>query len=79
MLCNVINNKSFERLAGVSVTECVRVFGRNLLVLFKLVLLERGVLVYHSPVAPVARTIASILALLPHTLPDGLVHAAATK
>uniref|UniRef100_A0A2P2I3L7 Late secretory pathway protein AVL9 homolog n=1 Tax=Hirondellea gigas TaxID=1518452 RepID=A0A2P2I3L7_9CRUS len=64
---------------GIHVSECVRVFGRNLLVLFKLLLLERGVLVYHSPVSPVARTIASLMALLPHTLPHGIMGAAATN
>ena len=60
-------------------SECVRVFGRNLVVLFKLVLLERAVLLYHSPVAPVVRTIASLLALLPHTLPHGMHLAAAAR
>ncbi|KAK3879656.1 hypothetical protein Pcinc_015800 [Petrolisthes cinctipes] len=66
-----------DKLAhGVFVSDAVRVFGRNILVLFKLVLLERRVLFYHSPVGPLVRTITSLLALFPDNFPTGLAHAA---
>lgn len=61
---------------GVFVSDAVRVFGRNILVLFKLVLLERRVLFYHSPVGPLVRTITSLMALFPDNFPNGLAHAA---
>ncbi|XP_042230694.1 late secretory pathway protein AVL9 homolog isoform X2 [Homarus americanus] len=61
---------------GVFVSDAVRVFGRNILVLFKMILLERRVLFYHSPVGPLVRTITSLMALLPDNFPNGLAHAA---
>ncbi|KAB7503200.1 Late secretory pathway protein AVL9-like protein [Armadillidium nasatum] len=76
-----LNNTNWkDRLMhGLCVSEAVKIFGRNVLVLFKLLLLERKVLFYHSPVAPLARIITSLLALLPANLPDGLAQAAATR
>lgn len=64
---------------GVFVSDAVRVFGRNILVLFKLVLLERRVLFYHSPVGPLVRTITSLMALFPDNFPNGLAHAASMR
>ncbi|XP_045129162.1 late secretory pathway protein AVL9 homolog isoform X5 [Portunus trituberculatus] len=61
---------------GVFVSDAVRVFGRNILVLFKLILLEKRVLFYHSPVGPLVRTITSLMALFPDNFPNGLAHAA---
>lgn len=66
-------------LAGVFVSDAVRIFGRNILVLFKLILLERRVLFYHSPVGPLVRTITSLLALFPENFPNGLAHAASLR
>lgn len=60
-------------------SDAVRVFGRNILVLFKLVLLERRVLFYHSPVGPLVRTITSLMALFPDNFPGGLAHAASMR
>ncbi|KAK4310949.1 hypothetical protein Pmani_017525 [Petrolisthes manimaculis] len=69
-----------DKLAhGVFVSDAVRVFGRNILVLFKLVLLEKRVLFYHSPVGPLVRTITSLLALFPDNFPTGLAHAASLR
>ncbi|XP_045129163.1 late secretory pathway protein AVL9 homolog isoform X6 [Portunus trituberculatus] len=66
-----------DKLAhGVFVSDAVRVFGRNILVLFKLILLEKRVLFYHSPVGPLVRTITSLMALFPDNFPNGLAHAA---
>ncbi|XP_071537401.1 late secretory pathway protein AVL9 homolog isoform X4 [Panulirus ornatus] len=64
---------------GVFVSDAVRVFGRNILVLFKLMLLEHRVLFYHSPVGPLARTITSLMALFPDNFPNGLAHAASLR
>ncbi|KAK7074015.1 late secretory pathway protein avl9 [Halocaridina rubra] len=63
----------------VYVSDAVRVFGRNILVLFKLILLERRVLFYHSPVGPLVRTITSLMALFPENFPNGLAHAASLR
>nr|XP_053644228.1 late secretory pathway protein AVL9 homolog isoform X2 [Cherax quadricarinatus] len=69
-----------DKLAhGVFVSDAVRVFGRNMLVLFKMLLLERRVLFYHSPVGPLVRTITSLMALLPDNFPNGLAHAASLR
>ncbi|XP_045129158.1 late secretory pathway protein AVL9 homolog isoform X3 [Portunus trituberculatus] len=64
---------------GVFVSDAVRVFGRNILVLFKLILLEKRVLFYHSPVGPLVRTITSLMALFPDNFPNGLAHAASMR
>nr|XP_045597915.1 late secretory pathway protein AVL9 homolog isoform X4 [Procambarus clarkii] len=64
---------------GVFVSDAVRVFGRNMLVLFKMILLERRVLFYHSPVGPLVRTITSLMALFPDNFPNGLAHAASLR
>ncbi|XP_045597913.1 late secretory pathway protein AVL9 homolog isoform X2 [Procambarus clarkii] len=69
-----------DKLAhGVFVSDAVRVFGRNMLVLFKMILLERRVLFYHSPVGPLVRTITSLMALFPDNFPNGLAHAASLR
>ncbi|XP_045129159.1 late secretory pathway protein AVL9 homolog isoform X4 [Portunus trituberculatus] len=69
-----------DKLAhGVFVSDAVRVFGRNILVLFKLILLEKRVLFYHSPVGPLVRTITSLMALFPDNFPNGLAHAASMR
>ena len=60
-------------------SEIIRIFGRNVLVLFKLLLLERRMLFYHSPVGPLVKVITSLFALLPDNLPTGLMEAAAER
>ena len=46
--------------------------------MLNLLLLERGV-VYHSSVSPVAKTLVSVFALLPHTSPQGVMASAIPK
>lgn len=79
MHLSIIMNSLFSPFPGVFVSDAVHVFGRNILVLFKLVLLERRVLFYHSPVGPLVRTITSLLALFPDNFPTGLAHAASLR
>lgn len=74
-----LDHVDHEDKYGVFVSDAVRIFGRNILVLFKLILLERRVLFYHSPVGPLVRTITSLLALFPENFPNGLAHAASLR
>ncbi|XP_068213138.1 late secretory pathway protein AVL9 homolog isoform X2 [Palaemon carinicauda] len=74
-----LSHVDHEDKYGVYVSDAVRIFGRNILVLFKLVLLERRVLFYHSPVGPLVRTITSLMALFPDNFPNGLAHAASLR
>ncbi|XP_076033296.1 late secretory pathway protein AVL9 homolog isoform X2 [Oratosquilla oratoria] len=76
-----LNNANWKDklLHGVSVSDVVKVYGRNVLVLFKLLLLEKRVMFIHSPVGPLVKILTSLLALLPYNFQAGLAQAAATR
>ncbi|XP_037067851.1 late secretory pathway protein AVL9 homolog [Pollicipes pollicipes] len=56
-------------LVGLSVRDLVLLFRHKLLVLFKLLLLERRVLVMHSPVSELCAGVLALVSLLPEMVP----------
>lgn len=57
---------------GLCLRELINLWKHKILVLFKLLLLEKRVLFYGSPVRPLCTTILSIISLHPHLLNKGL-------
>lgn len=66
-------------LLGFSVTELLRKFRHQTLVLFKLILLERKVVFFHSPVEPLCTCLLSLLSLHPGQIASGLDEAACAR
>lgn len=62
---------------GVPLRELVERFGLQIIQLFKLVLLQKRVLFFHSPVRPLSTAILSLLALFPGLVETGLDSATA--
>lgn len=67
------------RVAGLSARELVLQFRHKTLLLFKLLLLERRVVFYRSPVQPLCATILSLLSLHPGMIEKGLYHCACIR
>ncbi|KAL7045798.1 hypothetical protein ACKWTF_002338 [Chironomus riparius] len=57
---------------GLCLRELISIWKHKILVLFKLLLLEKRVLCYGTPVRPLCTTILSIISLHPHLLNKGL-------
>lgn len=57
---------------GFCLRELINLWKHKILILFKLLLLEKRVLCYGSPVRPLSTTILSIISLHPHLLNKGL-------
>jgi hypothetical protein len=57
---------------GFCLRELINLWKHKILILFKLILLEKRVLCYGSPVRPLCATILSIISLHPHLLNKGL-------
>ncbi|XP_054285601.1 late secretory pathway protein AVL9 homolog [Macrosteles quadrilineatus] len=64
---------------GLSARDLVQQFRHKTLLLFKLLLLERRVVFYRSPVEPLCTTILSLLSLHPHMIEKGLHHCACIR
>lgn len=64
-------------LVGVPLREMVEKFGLQVVQLFKLILLQKRVLFFHSPVRPLSTAILSLLALFPGLVETGLDSATA--
>lgn len=64
-------------LVGVPLREMVERFGLQVVQLFKLILLQKRVLFFHSPVRPLSTAILSLLALFPGLVETGLDSATA--
>lgn len=61
-----------KKYLGLSPRQLVLVFQHKILVLFKLILLERKVLFYTSPVSKLVSSIMSLLSLFPNLVEKGL-------
>ncbi|XP_033103188.1 late secretory pathway protein AVL9 homolog [Anneissia japonica] len=70
---------SSQMLIGLDARELVSTFKHKILVLFKLVLLERRVLFYTSPVHKLCGSLLTLLSLFPGMIQHGLKEAATYK
>ena len=66
--------KSYELYVGLSPRQLVINFSHKILLLFKLLLLERKVLFYKTPVRDLCVTILSLCSLIPGMIEKGLNH-----
>ncbi|XP_039296936.1 late secretory pathway protein AVL9 homolog [Nilaparvata lugens] len=65
-----------QAFVGLSVRDLVLHWRHKALLLFKLLLLERRVVFYKSPVRPLSATILTLLSLHPHMIQHGLYQSA---
>lgn len=61
---------------GLSCRDVVSIFRNRILVLFKMMLLERRILFFSSPVKPTVNLMLTVLSLFPGMLENGLVESA---
>lgn len=57
---------------GLPLREMLERFGHKVVMLFKLILLQKRVLFFHSPVRPLSTSILAMLALFPGVVETGL-------
>lgn len=75
-----IKNSLFDfDFAGLSTRDLILQFRHKALILFKLLLLERKVVFYRSPVQPLCSTILSLLSLHPGMIERGLTESACVR
>lgn len=70
-------NKSI--ILGLSARDLILQFRHKVLLLFKLVLLEKKVVFHQSPVLPVCSAILTLLSLFPNMIESGLHEAACIR
>lgn len=63
---------STPAIVGMSLRDLLERFGLKIVQLFKLLLLEKKVLFFHSPVRPLSTSIVALLALFPGLVENGL-------
>jgi len=63
---------STQAIIGLPLRDLIEKFGLKVVQLFKLVLLEKRVLFFHSPVRPLCSSILAVLALFPGLVESGL-------
>ena len=63
--------------AGLPLRELLQRFQHKTIILFKLLLLQKRVLFFHSPVRPLSTSILALLALIPGLVESGLHSATA--
>ncbi|XP_046677809.1 late secretory pathway protein AVL9 homolog [Homalodisca vitripennis] len=68
-----------QLFVGLSARELILQFRHKALLLFKLLLLERRVVFYRSPVQPLCAAILSLLSLHPGMIEKGLYHCACVR
>lgn len=68
-----------QLFVGLSARDLILQFRHKALLLFKLLLLERRVVFYRSPVQPLCAAILSLLSLHPGMMEKGLYHCACVK
>ncbi|KAL0280455.1 UNVERIFIED_CONTAM: hypothetical protein PYX00_001736 [Menopon gallinae] len=79
-LNDCLNNSHSQHLFdGLSVRDLVLKFRHRVLLLFKLMLLERRVVFFHSPVKPLCCTLLSLISLHPGLLEKGLFKSFSSK
>ena len=76
-LCGMKNNNLIS--SGLSLREFILQFKHKSVLLFKLLLLEKRVIFFKSPVQQLCATILSILSLHPGLIEKGLKEAACVK
>ncbi|MCP9258851.1 Late secretory pathway protein AVL9 [Dirofilaria immitis] len=79
-LCEMFPDSVFDEQAAVmdiSVQSLVTTFRHRVLVLFKLLLLEKKVVFYISPVFHLSQLMVALISLFPQLVEKGLFHAAA--
>ncbi len=64
--------KIFLACIGLPLREMLERFGHKVVQLFKLILLQKRVLFFHSPVRPLSTSILAMLALFPGVVESGL-------
>jgi hypothetical protein len=74
-----LGNVSNMLFSGLSVRDLILQFRHKALILFKLLLLERRLVFYRSPVQPLCATILSLLSLHPAMIERGLGESACVK
>lgn len=79
-LSQIDNLQSAPQLfVGLSTRDLILQFRHKALILFKLLLLERKVVFYRSPVQPLCSTILSLLSLHPGMIEEGLTESACVR
>ncbi|XP_046639783.1 late secretory pathway protein AVL9 homolog isoform X2 [Daphnia pulicaria] len=63
---------STQAIIGLPLREMLERFGHKVVQLFKLILLQKRVLFFHSPVRPLSTSILAMLALFPGVVESGL-------
>ena len=69
----------YLHVSGLSVRDLILQFRHKALILFKLLLLERRLVFYRSPVQPLCAAILSLLSLHPGMIERGLQESACVK
>lgn len=69
----------FKSFTGLSARDFILQFRHKVLLLFKLLLLEKRIVFYQSPVQPLCATILTLLSLYPGMIEHGLQQAACVR